>query len=152
MMQVSGRAGRKDDNGKVIIQTWKPENKILSDILNHDYLSMYNRILNERNKFLYPPFYRLIIVRMKHRNSDLLNKCAASFADDIKQHMGKLVYGPEYPLVGRIRNYYIKNTMIKVPKKAHLKNIKTLIKESVLKTRSLSEFRSVIVQYDIDPQ
>lgn len=152
MSQVSGRAGRKGDIGKVIIQAWRPDNSILHDVLKHDYKSMYLRILSDRYKFLYPPYYRLIIIRMKHRNSDIVNKCAASFAHDLREKFGKLVYGPEYPLVGRIRNYYIKQTMLKIPKGMNLAETKAKIIASAEQTKTIKEFKSVIVQFDVDPQ
>lgn len=152
MSQVSGRAGRKDKQGKVVIQTWKPENQILSDVVNHDYHSMYSRILTDRRKFMYPPFYRLIIIRLKHRKPDILNECAASFTRDLRSKYEKLVYGPEYPLVGRVRNFYIKHTMIKIPKGMNLKQVKRDIKDSVIRTKTNASFKSVIVQMDVDPQ
>ena len=152
MSQVSGRAGRKDKQGKVVIQTWKPENQILYDVVKHDYQSMYSRILLDRQKFMYPPFYRLIIIRLKHKKSDILNECAASFTKDLRSKYKKLVYGPEYPLVGRIRNFYIKHTMIKIPKGMSLKTVKSDIKDSVIRTKSNASFKSVIVQMDVDPQ
>ncbi len=152
MSQVSGRAGRKDKQGKVVIQSWKPNNQILSDVVNHNYLGMYTRILADRQKFMYPPYYRLIIIRMKHRKSDVLNECALSFTKDLRSKYKKLVYGPEYPLVGRVRNFYIKHTMIKIPKGMSLHDVKTQIKKSMVATKTISAFKSVIFQYDVDPQ
>ena len=69
MAQVSGRAGRKFKQGKVIIQTWQPEHPIIENVVAHDYLNMYKQQLIEREKFKYPPFHRLIVIRMKHRKA-----------------------------------------------------------------------------------
>ena len=152
MLQVSGRSGRKDKQGNVVIQAWKPDHQILRDVVNHDYLSMYNRILGERSKFNYPPYYRIIIVRMKHRKPDIINEASAICTKDLRSKYGKLVYGPEYPLVGRIRNFYIKQTMIKIPKGMNLKEVKKDIYDSVVRTKTNAGFKSVIFQFDVDPQ
>ncbi len=152
MQQVSGRSGRKNKQGRVVIQAWKPDHPILTDVVNHDYISMYLRQLVERKKFHYPPYFRLIIIRMKHRKPDILNEGAAIFAKDLQTKYGKLVYGPEYPLVGRVRNFYIKQTMLKIPKQANLADVKMEIYKSVIATKTNSGFKSIIVQYDVDPQ
>lgn len=152
MSQVSGRAGRKDKQGMVIIQAWKPNHPILKDVVNHDYVSMYLRQLAERKKFNYPPYFRLIIVRMKHKKAHILNEGAAVLTRDLREQFGKLVYGPEYPLVGRVRNFYIKQTLLKIPKGANLKEVKSNIHKSLIRTKSIAKYRSMIVQFDVDPQ
>ena len=76
MAQVSGRSGRKNKQGKVIIQTYQPSNPIIRDVVNHDYASMYLLQLNDRKKFKYPPFYRLVDLKLKHKNPDILGKAA----------------------------------------------------------------------------
>lgn len=151
MSQVSGRAGRKDKQGTVIIQSWKPDNAILKDVVNHDFQGMYHRILEDRKKFLYPPFYRLIVVRMKHRKTEVLNHASTAFVKCLRDKYGNLVYGPEYPLVGRIRNFYIKQAMIKIPKGMNLSEVKNYIHKSVSITKTVSEYKSVIFQFDVDP-
>lgn len=152
MLQVSGRSGRKDKQGTVVVQSWRPDNPILKDVVNHDYSNMYLRLLAERKKFNYPPYYRIILVRIKHKKSDILNQAAASFTKDLRSKYGKLVYGPEYPLVGRVRNFYIKHTMIKIPKGLNLTKVKNDIYSSVIRTKTSSSFKSIIFQYDVDPQ
>jgi len=152
MAQVSGRAGRKDKQGMVIIQAWKPNHPILKDVVNHDYISMYLRQLAERKKFNYPPYYRLIIIKMKHKKAEILNEGAAVLTRDLREQFGKLVYGPEYPLVGRVRNYYIKQTLLKIPKGLNLGEVKNNIHKSLIRTKSIAKYRSMIVQFDVDPQ
>ncbi|MFK5857416.1 MAG: primosomal protein N' [Bacteroidota bacterium] len=152
MLQVSGRSGRKDKQGLVIIQAWKPNHPILKDVVNHDYLSMYVRQLAERKKFNYPPYFRLIIIRMKHRKADILNEGAAVFTRDLRDKYGKLVFGPEYPLVGRVRNFYIKQTMLKIPRGVNLRDVKNNVFKSLIKTKTVTKLKSVIFQFDVDPQ
>ncbi len=152
MSQVSGRAGRKDKQGLVIIQAWKPNHPILKDVVNHDFVNMYLRQLAERKKFNYPPYFRLIIIRMKHRKSDILNEGAAVFTRDLRGIYGKLVFGPEYPLVGRIRNFYIKQTMLKIPRGLNLQEVKSNVYKSLVRTKTDTKYKSVIFQFDVDPQ
>ncbi len=152
MAQVSGRAGRKDKQGMVIIQAWKPDHPILKDVVNHDYVSMYTRQLEERKKFNYPPYFRLIIIRMKHKKAEILNEGAAVLTRDLREKFGKLVYGPEYPLVGRVRNFYIKQTLLKIPRRANLSEFKSNIYKSLIHTKTIVKYRSIIVQFDVDPQ
>jgi len=152
MSQVSGRAGRKNKQGLVVIQAWKPNHPILKDVVNHDYLSMYLRQLAERKKFNYPPYFRLIIIRMKHRKPDILNDGAAVFTRDLRNKYGKLVFGPEYPLVGRVRNFYIKQTMLKIPRGANLRQVKDNVHSSLISTKTNAKFKSIIFQFDVDPQ
>lgn len=152
MTQVSGRAGRKDKQGIVVIQAWKPEHPILRDVVHNDYQNMFTRQLQERKKFLYPPFYRLIIIRIKHKNPDTLNEGAAVFTKDLRAKFGKLVYGPEYPVVGRVRNLYIKQTMLKIPRNADMATVKNEVYKSVMMTKKTNNVKSVIFQFDVDPQ
>lgn len=152
MAQVSGRAGRKDKQGMVIIQAWKPDHPILKDVVNHDYVSMYLRQLAERKKFNYPPYFRLIIIRMKHKKAEILNEGAAVFTRDLREKFGKLVYGPEYPLVGRVRNFYIKQTLLKIPRGVNLTDVKSNIYKSLIRTKTVTKYKSIIFQFDVDPQ
>ncbi len=134
------------------VQAWKPDHPILKDVVNHDYVSMYLRQLAERKKFNYPPYFRLIVIRMKHKKAEILNEGAAVFTKDLREKFGKLVYGPEYPLVGRVRNFYIKQTLLKIPRGANLSEVKSNIQKSLIRTKTVTKYRSIIVQYDVDPQ
>ncbi|RLD49102.1 MAG: primosomal protein N' [Bacteroidetes bacterium] len=124
MQQVSGRAGRKHERGKVIIQAWKPDHPIIRFVVHHDFEGMYRQQLAERKKFYYPPYYRLIIVKMKHKKYDVLHEGSAVLAKDLRTRFGKVVYGPESPLVGRVRSLYIKHIMIKVARGTNYQKVK----------------------------
>jgi len=152
MEQVSGRAGRKDKQGTVIIQTWQPGHPIIQDVVRHDYISMYERQLAERFRFRYPPYYRLVIIKLKHKDQGKLNMAAAELARDMKTRFGSLVYGPEYPMVSRIKNWYIKQIMLKISRNARLAEQKTLLKEILDNFKSHTSVKSVLVQVDVDPQ
>ena len=152
MQQVSGRAGRKHERGKVIIQAWKPDHPIIRFVVQHDFEGMYRQQLAERRKFYYPPYYRLIIVKMKHKKYDILHEGSAVFAKDLRARFGKVVYGPESPLVGRVRSLYIKHIMIKVARGTNYQNVKDELYVAFEEFRTLAKYKSIVIQFDIDPQ
>ena len=151
MAQVSGRSGRKKRRGEVIVQTWQPSNEIIRDVVTNDYQAMYLKQLNERNRFKYPPFYRLIILRLKHKKSDKLNKASSILAADLRNVFGKRILGPEYPMVSRIMNLYIKQIMIKLERGGKLVSMKEQLKETIEVFSRNKEFSGVRVIIDVDP-
>ena len=152
MEQVSGRAGRKHKQGKVVIQAWRPEHPIIRCVVQHDYIEMYKLQLAERKRFFYPPYYRLIIVKMKHKKPELLHEGSLVFAKELRNKFGKMLYGPEYPLVARVRSYYIKHIMIKVARGSHYASVKDELNLSLQEFRTLAKYKSILIQLDIDPQ
>lgn len=152
MEQVSGRAGRKNKQGTVIIQSWEPSHEIIKDVVQHNYQSMFRRELEERRKFLYPPFYRLIIIKLKHKDYTTLNKAAEVLARDMRTRFGKLVYGPEYPMISRIKNLYIKQIMLKIPRNRKQAEQKEVLKQVLENFHKYTHLKSVYIQVDVDPQ
>jgi len=152
MEQVSGRAGRKNHQGVVIIQTWQPAHPVIRDVVNHDFENMYARELSERNRFKYPPFYRLVMIKLKHKKPELLNEAAAVLARDLKARFGNLIYGPEYPMVSRIKNLFIKQILFKIPRNKQQAEKKQQLKQRLDTFKMLSKYKSVRVQVDVDPQ
>jgi primosomal protein N' (replication factor Y) len=151
MAQVSGRAGRKNKQGKVIIQTWNPYHSVIRDVIGHDYQSMYSNQILERRNFKYPPFYRLINIQLKHKDNRLLNEAAKSLAILLREKLDKRVLGPEYPLVARIKNLYIKNILIKLEREKKLGDYKRVITRIIDVFRQQSSYKSVRVILDVDP-
>jgi primosomal protein N' (replication factor Y) len=151
MAQVSGRAGRKIKRGKVIVQTWHPEHPIIGYVKDNDFPAMFRAQTADRYKFHYPPYYRLIIIRLKHRDYQVLNKAAAHLAADLRHSLDKRVLGPEYPLVSRIKNLYIKQILIKIERPSPLKNFKQTILKAAGELQQIREFGQVRVILDVDP-
>jgi primosomal protein N' (replication factor Y) len=151
MAQVGGRAGRKIKRGKVIIQTWHPEHPVITLVKDHDYPAMFRAQLKDRYKYRYPPYYRLIILRLKHRDYKVLNQAAAHLAATLRLSLDKRVLGPEYPLVSRIKNLYIKQIMIKIERPSSLRSIKNTILKSVEDIYRIREFGQLRVILDVDP-
>lgn len=150
MLQVSGRAGRTEERGKVLIQTYNPMHQILQQVSNNDYLAMFNEQLVERANYKYPPFFRLIKITLKHKDYNKVNTGADWLAKSLKQVFKGNVLGPEFPPISRIRNQFHKNILIKIPQEHSL--YKT--KEAILKIKnsffSVKDFRAIKVILNVD--
>jgi primosomal protein N' (replication factor Y) len=152
MEQVSGRAGRKNKQGKVVIQSFNIQHPIIRYVVDHDFRAFFEAQLRDRERFKYPPYYRLIQLQLKHADAKLINKAAAALAAELRSKLGKRVLGPEFPLVSRIRNLYIKQILVKLERGQQLAQHKDLIRASVEDFRKIGEFRQVRVVIDVDPQ
>lgn len=151
LAQVAGRAGRRADQGSVCIQTYDAENRIIKQVVNNDYLGMYNDEIAERERFLYPPFSRMIFLYIKHKDSHVLDRAATTLANTLKSKFGQRVLGPEQPLVSRVRNFYIKQIIIKADKHTAIQKVKNALKETLTEFNATKEFKSVLIQIDVDP-
>ncbi len=151
MAQVSGRAGRKNKQGKVIVQTYDAKNSIIKQVIDNDYFAMYTTQLNERNAFMYPPFSRLIKVTIKHRDKQVLDSGASLIAKNIRQIAGNRLLGPTWPVINRIQNFYIKQILIKLEKGKNLAQVKRQIIETTEQVTTLANFKSLVVVFDVDP-
>jgi len=151
MAQVSGRAGRKNSRGKVIIQTSDHKHQIISQVVQNDYLAMYNDQLEERRRFRYPPFSRLVEITLKHRDINLLDKAADFLANRMRQLVREKIMGPEYPLISRIQNLYLKSMLVKIEKGKNLSVVKSQILAGISQMTGNTEYRSVQYTIDVDP-
>lgn len=150
MLQVSGRAGRTDVRGKVLIQAYNPYHQILKQVSTNNYVQMYEEQMNERHNYKYPPIYRLIKITCRHRGFQKVNSSADWYAKSLRQLFHKNVLGPEFPPVSRIRNQYHKNILVKIPQQWSLSKTK----EAILKINnsffSIKDFRAVRVIINVD--
>jgi primosomal protein N' (replication factor Y) len=151
MAQVSGRAGRRQKQGKVIIQTTTPEHPIIQFIIRNNYELMFQSQMNERKQFLYPPFSRLIQLILKHKEPETLNTSAAYLASKLRNHFNDKVFGPEFTLIPRIQNLYQKQILIKIPRSVSLPEWKEKLSEELRNFRQMNDHKSVHVIVDVDP-
>jgi primosomal protein N' (replication factor Y) len=151
MEQVSGRAGRRQKQGKVIIQTSDPQNKIIRLVLRHDYYGMYKMQADERKVFNYPPFCRMVRINLKHKDRGLLNSFAGNLGDDLKNIFGTRVLGPEFPVISQVQLYYIKTILIKIEKQRPLARAKEMIRESLDRLEKLKGAGGLKIAVDVDP-
>lgn len=150
MLQVSGRAGRTDKRGKVLIQTYNPYHKILQQVSTNNYKEMFSEQLQERYNFKYPPFYRLIKITIKHKDYDRVNMASEWFAKSLRQVFKANILGPEFPPVSRIRNQYHKNILIKIAPKQSLGKTKEAIAKINTSFSLVKDFRPVRVIINVD--
>ena len=151
MEQVSGRAGRKGDKGKVIIQTYQPQHQVIQSVMSHDFVHFYEEQMPVRRQFNYPPYSRLILIRLKDVDNEKLNKAANELARAFRYVFKENVLGPEYPVVSRVKNLYIKQMIIKINKDLYSNKVKDFIKDTIEKFKHNNDFKSVRIQIDVDP-
>ena len=150
LTQVAGRAGRKDFQGLVLIQSFNPYHQILKQVTTSDFEGMYQEQLYEREQFRYPPVNRLIKITLRHREWNRVEEGAAWFASSMRMVFGKAVLGPEYPPVARIRNQYLKQLLLKIPSGQSLPKTKNSIKRIEQSFNAISQFRSIRLIYNVD--
>lgn len=152
LAQVSGRAGRRNDSGKVVIQTYTPDHRIIQQVVAHDYEGMFMAEITERKNYAYPPFFRLIKIDVKHKEQASAQEAALRLASTLKKGLGHRVLGPEVPVVGRIRNHYIFSIMLKVERQGtSIAKVKKLVAEVLIDFRAQKANKSVRLQVDVDP-
>ncbi len=150
--QVSGRAGRFDGAGKVLIQTTQPEHKIIKQILQNNFLGMYQEQTKERFEFSYPPYVRLLELTIKHKLPNVTNKAAYLLSKELRSVLPEVpVLGPQPPVINRIQNMYLQNILIKLPKTKSINYFKTLVLNRIDAVKFQREFRSIVVQINVDP-
>jgi primosomal protein N' (replication factor Y) len=150
--QVSGRAGRRNKRGKVIIQTSDPYHLVMKQILNNDYEGMYKSQLAERKEFNYPPFTRLIRIFLKHRMESVVTAAADILATNLKEVLGNGVLGPESPPHSRLQNRYIKSILLKIGRNISYRYTRELISRNSNVLLNRKEFSSLRIYSDVDPQ
>ncbi|MFA6947179.1 MAG: primosomal protein N', partial [Pedobacter sp.] len=152
LAQVSGRAGRRAKQGKVIIQAYDTSHRIISQVIRNDYEEMFNTEILERRNFHYPPLYRLIKLDVKHKDLPKLVMIAASLAKLLRSQFGDRILGPEAPMISRIRNYYIQTILIKIEKEGvSVQKIKEALQQILLNFDSLPANKGVYIHIDVDP-
>ena len=151
MVQVSGRAGRKNKTGKVIIQTYSPYHAVIQYVIENNYKAMYDSQILERQNFHYPPYYRLIKFSLKHKDFHLLNNAAQEFTALLRKEFGTAILGPEYPMVSKVRGFFIKDSLLKLSKSESNVQMKLVVKKCIQKFRENGIYNSVRIIIDVDP-
>jgi len=152
LAQVSGRAGRRGKQGKVVIQTYDPKHRVIKQVIENNYHELYFTEMEERKSFKYPPFYRIINLDIKHKNSEIVNNQAIYLANELRKHFGDRVIGPESPLISRIRNYYIKSIIIKFEKDGvSINKVKATMRDVITQFQTTKLSKGSVIQPDVDP-
>lgn len=151
MTQVAGRSGRREKRGKVIIQTGDPDHWVIEKVIGHDYVGFFNSEIIERSNYFYPPFYKIIEITLKHKDENVLNKGASDLANSLRNSFKERVLGPEFPIVKRIQNLFLKKITLKIERDANDKKVKERIHQIVDEFYSVPINKPIRVIIDVDP-
>jgi primosomal protein N' (replication factor Y) len=152
LSQVAGRAGRRKKRGRVVIQTFDPAHPVLGFVVNNDFKSFYKYELAERNIFKYPPLFRVIRFKIRHRDFKTLVRLTELFTRDLRNVFGDRLLGPATPAVSRIRNYYIQNLLLKLERNSSPQQVREAIARVTDEFLQAPSHRSLLIQVDVDPQ
>ena len=150
MTQVSGRAGRSDKRGKVIIQTYNVNHNVIQQVTHNDYVGMYKEQLYERQIYKYPPFFRLIKLTLKHKDFEKLKEGSMWLYQVMQQNLNVPVLGPEEPGINRIRNEYIRTIMVKIPQDSSISSTKKTIQKILNSFDVVPQYRTIKVTANVD--
>jgi primosomal protein N' (replication factor Y) len=152
MEQVSGRAGRRGEKGEVIIQTIQPSHPLIKQVMDHDYKSFFDAEIANRKIFHYPPYTRLIQFFFKHADKQKASQAADFFAGRMLPVFGDYLIGPAEPVINRIRNRYIFEILLKLPRDGSKNALaRNHIQQVLVMMQNDASFRSVHVQVNVDP-
>jgi primosomal protein N' (replication factor Y) (superfamily II helicase) len=151
LLQVSGRAGRREKRGKVMIQIGNTDHVITDLIKENNYEAFYKTQMAERQQFHYPPYSRLIQLTIKHKDIKVTIEAASRVADYLNaKHSGRIV-GPNAPVIQKINNYYLRDVLIKIPRASkELQKIKSDIRQAINALYQFQSFKQVRVVIDVD--
>ena len=150
LAQVSGRAGRKEVPGKVVIQSYQPNHPALKYVESNDFAAMYQSQIAERREYYFPPVARLVKITLKHPDEKTVTAAAEALAQPLRQAFPGRVLGPEAPLVSRIQNYFLQEFWVKLPKDNHLASYKLRLREILKAFQSAKAHKAVKVVVNVD--
>ncbi len=149
--QVAGRAGRKDKQGEIIIQTWDKDNPVFTYLTRHTYTAFLNDQLPERRQFRFPPFYRLITVVVRHADEKKTDDAALLLAKRMQQVFGKRATGVVVPLTSRVQKLHIRHIQLRIEKEANINKAKMMLTDLIRETNGTAGYGSVRIYADVDP-
>ncbi|MBO4841479.1 MAG: primosomal protein N' [Bacteroidaceae bacterium] len=150
MEQVAGRAGRKNEQGYVVLQTQDVEASAIKQVVQHNYTAMYKEQMEERSLFNYPPYCRLIYVYMKHRDERVLENLSRDYANLLKQIFGQRILGPDTPPIAKVQMMYIRKIIVKIELSASIAEARKRLREIQHYVTNLPQYKSATIYYDVD--
>ena len=151
MAQVSGRAGRRERRGLVILQTKNPTLPIIQQVVTNDYTGLYRDIIAERQQFHYPPYYRLVYVYLKHRSDPLAETAAQELGSRLRYWFGGRVLGPDKPAVARVKTLSIRKLVLKLERQLNMADVRRYLLTAQQQMLQDKRYASLQVYYDVDP-
>ncbi|HBX51103.1 MAG: primosomal protein N' [Bacteroidetes bacterium RIFOXYA12_FULL_35_11] len=150
MAQVAGRAGRKGNRGKVIVQTSDPKHPVIVDFYHNEYINYIHKEIAERKEFLYPPFCRLIKIMLKHRDNNVVTSAALAMMTELNKIKDLHILGPENPVINKIEYFFLRNILIKLPKNNLNQEYKNKIQSVIQNIKANTNYKNLIVLCDVD--
>lgn len=151
LSQVSGRAGRRDERGLVILQTKSADLPVIQQVVAGDFQTFARDLLEERSMFRYPPFYHLVYVYLRHRNEQLVDSAAIEMASRLRQAFADRVLGPDKPAVARVKTESIRKIVIKLEQGINLPLARQCMAEARTQLLQDKRYAAMTVFFDVDP-
>lgn len=151
LSQVSGRAGRRDERGLVILQTKSADLPVIQQVVAGDFQTFARDLLEERSMFCYPPFYHLVYVYLRHRNEQLVDSAAIEMASRLRQAFADRVLGPDKPAVARVKTESIRKIVIKLEQGINLPLARQCMAEARTQLLQDKRYAAMTVFFDVDP-
>ena len=151
LCQVSGRAGRNKERGKVFLQTFQYENELFKYVKDYNYESMFKNQKTERKQYKYPPYIKLIRVTFKNKSINKVNESSQWFYNVLKQNYNGTILGPVFPYVSKIRNLFQKQILIKIDSDLNQVQTKKIIIKIKSSFDSIANYKSTKLSFDVDP-
>ena len=149
ILQAGGRAGRQNERGLVIVQTFDPGHPVIKFIVKNEFQKFYVTQLEERVQFIYPPAYRLIELKIRHRKVEICVDASNKLVKDLKEILGENVLGPDTPVVSKIQNFHLRVILVKIDRNKPISKLKQQI-STVINT-IIPIFKSLSISADVDP-
>ena len=149
--QVSGRAGRTGSQGEVMIQTFDPKNNLYQHLIRHDYQALYNEQIAERKAFGFPPYHRMIMLTLKHRDIGHLDAASSFLQQRLQQVFGTRVSGVIVPSVARTQNMYVRQIRLTIEATANISRAKEMLREQICFVQQQNQCKGTIILPDVDP-
>ena len=149
--QVSGRAGRTGSQGEVMIQTFDPKNSLYQHLIQHDYQGLYAEQIAERKVFGFPPYHRMIMLTLKHRDMQRLTAVSDMLQQRLQQAFGTRVSGVILPSIARTQNMYVRQIRLTIEANANIARAKEIVREQLRWVQQQTQCRGVVILPDVDP-
>ena len=151
MSQVSGRAGRKNKRGLVILQTKQPKLPVINYVVRGDYMALYKDLIAERQAFHYPPYYHLVYVYLKHRQDATVHTAAIELGSRLRQWFSGRVLGPDKPSVAKVKQQNIRKLVLKLELGIDMKRVREYLLMAQSQMLADKRYSSLQIYYDVDP-
>lgn len=151
MSQVSGRAGRKDGSGLVLLQTKSKDLPVVKQMAIGDTAGFYTSLFEERQMFHYPPFHRLIYIYLRHRNDRLTDSAAMTLGNLLVKQLGSRILGPDKPAVAMVNDHSIRKIVVKIENTLSPSRVKEILRSAEASLMSDRRYATLQIYYDVDP-